>query len=265
MQLRRAHRRAHRRLLLPALRLQAHRAPPLPSQPLRARRRFQLRRRQLALSRCNQEVNKLRHKCFNSLHASAVVLANSFSNQVVDAMLFVCNPVTEWFDLSRTKCKTVRGSVDWRSSWADGKFSDILMNSVNRCFGADIMNDLRFVPAPDINIVAEESIVQDEKLAELVLDLAMNLCRSFLMSSMTWSHRLPGYFASLIEATGVDLQSRLAVLQRWWHLLCNLEFAAVGDRWVKGFLRDLLWPSEGFVREVFLMLYELELNSLSGE
>jgi hypothetical protein len=127
------------------------------------------------------------------------------------------------------------------------------------------VNDLRFVPAPDINIVAGESIVQDEKLAEVVLDFAMNSCRSFLMSSMTWSHRLPGYFASLIEATGMDLQSRLAVLQRWWHLLCNLELAAVGDRWVKGFLRDLLWPSEGFVREVFLMLYELEFKSLSDE
>ncbi len=103
------------------------------------------------------------------------------------------------------------------------------MNTVNRSFGADVVNDLRFLSKSDAINVAEESIVQDEKLAEVVLDLVMILCRPFLMSSMTWSHRLPGYFVWLGEASGLDLKSRLAVLQRWWELLWSpLQLMIVG-------------------------------------
>lgn len=68
----------------------------------------------------NNEMRRLRHQCKNTLHVSAIVLRNGFGCEVVDAMLHILEPINEWFDKSRTQCKTLRGGIQYRASLAGG-------------------------------------------------------------------------------------------------------------------------------------------------
>lgn len=62
-----------------------------------------------SVSQSNSQLGKLRQKCQNSLHFSAVVLTNPLSSRVVNTLLHLCDPANQGFDLSRTECKTVKG------------------------------------------------------------------------------------------------------------------------------------------------------------
>ena len=52
------------------------------------------------------DLQQLRHNCNNTMHLSAVVLANRFSFQIMDALTIVCRPMSEVFNLIRTTFKT---------------------------------------------------------------------------------------------------------------------------------------------------------------
>lgn len=83
----------------------------------------------------NNEVRRLRHQCKNTLHVSAVVLCNGFGCEVVDAMLHILEPVNEWFDKSRTQCKTMRGGIQYRASLADGGAAGMLAQMWSKLLG----------------------------------------------------------------------------------------------------------------------------------
>ena len=76
------------------------------------------------------DLQTLRHNCENTTHFSAVVLANRFSCQIMDALTIVCRPMHEASNMMRTTSE--RGNVRWigaatcltarsrRQSWAHG-------------------------------------------------------------------------------------------------------------------------------------------------
>lgn len=212
-----------------------------------------------SVSSGNRELQKLRHKCSNSLHFSAVVLANDFSNQVVDVLLFLCDPVNQWWDNSRTMRKTRKGAMQWRMELADGRFDEVIVLSVNRCFQSDLVQELMLAPATDADAMDDSSIEHEEALAALLLEVVMDMCRPTLMSMMTWAHRLPGYLVVLLDPSDDKVKGALSRLQAWRKYLCMLE------RWVKSLLHDLMWPSQPFVREALIMLYEAEFSYVSKE
>lgn len=148
----------------------------------------------------NQEVSRLRNKATNNLHLAALVLSNTFGCQVVDAVAMVCQPLNKWFSKSRSECKTARGGAHWRSQLACGGIDSVLMATFEACFQPDVVA-LGLCAPDDALRLSDDVLSHEDQLMDIMKALAQSLVKNVLLSSFTWSHKLPGFFLSLLDCT----------------------------------------------------------------
>ena len=213
----------------------------------------------------NEVLNKLRHSCKNNVHLSACVLSNRYSCQMVDALGVVCSAANEFFAKTRTILKTTSGSVDWKSKMVGGEMTAVLLTMMHDMCDASSCSIVGFTPASEWDLVPPAGLQEECALAMTMMKTGLGLMYNLLTTSMTWSHRLPGFFAGLVGCTAEQRDARLKILKGWWEKLQELEMLAPGDDFVKGLLRDLVWPDCAWVRQTFVMLFECQFQYLSEE
>ena len=72
------------------------------------------------------------------------------------------------------------------------------------------------------------------------------------------------FFVLALAGNPTPTQSTVAVrnMKLFGGLLGQLEDRGREDTWVAGFVRNLMWPASSFVREMLVMLHELDFQSM---
>lgn len=93
----------------------------------------------------------------------------------------------------------------------------------------------------------------------------MNVSKNMLLSTMTYSHRLPGFLIGVLDP---DVERRRAALGRirvWYDLLQRADRQSQKDAWVRNFMFSLIWPGMTFVRETLALLCEVNFEEPTQE
>jgi hypothetical protein len=135
----------------------------------------------------NMELKKLRAQSLGTLHFVAKVLANQFGNQVCECIDHATAPSCSFFDMGKTRCKTVLGKRDWQIWLADNGYTRVMKETMGVCADPEAIRSIGFIPATAYEIVDNQVAEQDGNLAQLLLKLCMAECYTYLLSTMTWS------------------------------------------------------------------------------
>ena len=138
------------------------------------------------------DLQQLRRNCKNTMHLSAVVLANRCSCQIMDDLTIVCRPMNEAFNLMRTAFKTLKGLADWRRDTSHGAIEkDTIGTWASVCSLANA-DGVGFILGDEAPCVLPAAVAQDVQLGEVMLQVTCRLSFSSLTSAMTYSHKVPG-------------------------------------------------------------------------
>lgn len=213
----------------------------------------------------NQAVQVKRGKAKHTLDFVARVLGNAYGNAVANIINPATGPFAEWFDTGRTITKTVRGNREWHIGLCTGDMTKVLCSGFEALETPSELEAMGFVPPSHAEFADPGAIRQDAHLADLLVRLVMAEAFNFLLSSMTFSDCLPGYFMVLLSGDSGLRKHGLLQLSGWFRLLCDMEELAEKQGTVKRVLRDLMWPQETFVREVLVLLAESDFQDISYE
>ena len=101
----------------------------------------------------NQELQKLRHRCHNTMHLSAMVLANGYSCQVMDALAKVCLPMNTAFNFMRTMFKSAASSLIWKQGMTLGTIDQELADTWATLSSPSTVDWVGFAPADEAKYV----------------------------------------------------------------------------------------------------------------
>ena len=148
--------------------------------------------------------------------------------------------------LRRTTFKTLKGSMDWRRDVSHGGIEKEISGS---WAAACVSSSCGSGCAAHRGDVA--SNVQ-------VVFFFLDLCNDKITAATC-------FFGSRGQPDTNPIDRRSAQHEAFWGLLGQLEYRGREDTWVAGFVRDLMWPAGSFVREVLVMLDELDFKQVSNE
>ena len=213
----------------------------------------------------NQALNRMRGKCVNTLHFVASVLSNWYGGKVTEVIDAGVGTFADFFDLSKTVCKTVRGSLQFHKSYVNNGVEQLVVKAIAAIESSNVMERIGFT-APAISQYVPEGLkIEEACLATLLFDLILAESREFILSAMCFSHCYPFGFLALVEASDAEKVLSLSQLKKDWKLLCKLELVAIGDPWLQRSLSQLRWPSEQWAREIFIMLAEEKFTRVTPE
>lgn len=213
----------------------------------------------------NSELRKVRNQCHNTLHFCCLVLANRFTSQITDSIVVTCRAANEFFDLGITECRTRMGSVHFHVRLCQGGFKNIIGQMFKDIHDPASLHAIKLLPVEEAGCAEAAAVEQDSYLCNMMFSLWMATSASMLLSTMTYSHRLPGLFLSLLAPGEDDRRDALQRLHEYHDRLREAEDRSHIDPWVKQFLFALVWPNLSFVQELLTMLFEVSFEELTDE
>lgn len=213
----------------------------------------------------NDELRKVRAGCKNTLHFCALALGCKYSNQITDMIYCLCEPANIFFDMGLTMTKTRRGSLEFHLSLCNGGFKRVIHEMSGKLVDPETIRRIGFLTAEEAPYAEPGALQQDGHLSNLMLLVWMNVSKNMLLSTMTYSHRLPGFLIGVLDP---DVERRRAALGRirvWYDLLQRADRQSQKDAWVRNFMFSLIWPGMTFVRETLALLCEVNFEEPTQE
>ena len=143
----------------------------------------------------NADLQKWRHNCKNTMHLFAMVLADRFSCQVMDALTIVCRQMNEAFNFMRTTFKTLKGSVEWRRDMFHGAIEKGIIGTWASVCSLAHADWVRLIPGDWVPYCVASSCVSG--CAARRCDVASDVQVVFFFYwtfATTYPHKLPGFF-----------------------------------------------------------------------
>ena len=106
---------------------------------------------------------------------SAVVPANRFSCQIMDALTIVCRPMNEAFNLLRTTFKELKNSVDWRRDMPHGAIEKEIIGTWDSVCSLEFADSFGFIHGDEAPCVLTAAVAQDAQLALVTLQVTCRL------------------------------------------------------------------------------------------
>lgn len=194
----------------------------------------------------------------NGCFLAAAILGNLVHLALQHAVGAITRVVDDQHGLLLTSSKTVRGCVAINVERASGEWPYLaamvgllrdhkLLVRMGLVSCSDTARPGRPFAEPELLQVSQS--MTDFLRHFLGLELADNLCCHLLF---------PGAFARLLSER--HREGGLRHARKTWEAVCSAE--ASGDLWVVTFARQLLWPGNPWIRELFVALLEADFASL---
>ncbi|CAE7032373.1 dpf-6 [Symbiodinium sp. CCMP2592] len=218
-----------------------------------------------SVKQSNVELKKLRSEAKHGLHFCANVLANTFGCCLTEQTVSICEPLCEFVDRMRTVCTSVRGSEQWHIDLVNGSLDTAIQRTWRLLTESEMLEQAGYCSRESHEWRTAAELEQDNRLAAALFDTFSNVATQFTLSGMTWTHRYPGRFVSLLDPNPKQQKANMLHVKKDFELFLKLQELAQHSPLAKSFMADLQWPLQTFVVEVFYMLFEIGFSELTDE
>ncbi|CAE7837000.1 dpf-6 [Symbiodinium sp. CCMP2592] len=167
--------------------------------------------RKKSVAESNAELKRLKTSSKHMLHLCANILGNPFANTLTELTLVVCQPLCRFIDGMRTTCSTPWGSEDFHISLANGSLQNAVSETWSVLSNNCLLQSAGFLETHNCGKRAAAELENDNKLAEILFETAAEIIAQFTLSGMTWTHRYPGFFVSLLDTNAEQQKRNMAV------------------------------------------------------
>lgn len=203
-----------------------------------------------------------RSNCKSTMHFALRILSKSVGRRIMVAMRMTTEPIEEAHRYVQTIHKTQMGLVSWHTEAADGKYWEYLGNIVEVLNDTTNLYELGFDFEGNTYPEGHPVVDDDQAVALALVDLVRNTLFIELQIMQSYSHRPPLMFALLLSDDPEKVQQGLEGARELWEALLIFEQEGWRDEWFNDRLRGLLWPTNAWVRELLVGLYEAGLKEI---
>lgn len=191
----------------------------------------------------NQEIDKLRRSCANTIHLASCVLANRTSMKVLSMMRLTTTPFEMAHGSQVVMFKTQAGAMRWHSEMANQEFSH-LSQAFDLLGDATAITVIGFRTMEHFDARDEGPKLEDGLLADQMVDLSRFLVGNDLLSLLVYAFRPPGRFAAFLHESPDVRSECMQWSHKLWDTLEAAEHDAQSDPWLKSFLVSFGWTQE---------------------
>lgn len=210
----------------------------------------------------NRQTQELRQSSKNTLHLVAMVFANRAIRNQVAMMVCVAGALEQDFNDTVALMKTRDGTQQHWIQHSSGRYEEKLFKVTATLTDKSVLEDMRFNEYGPVDDYL--GLADDNYLAERMFQFVMKLLEHRLLSSISMGCMFPGRVASLCSSDADEVAQCLCSLKKTWEFLEEAERIAQGDSWMRGFLRQCVWPQWVWPREMLLALLENNWEEVPG-
>lgn len=211
----------------------------------------------------NVAMNKARKTTRNGIELACVVLSNNTTRRIMECMRAAVRPCRETFGREQVMSKTQRGVLELHTSWADGKFGTVAMETWKTLCNGPALKRASFSDFSPSALAASRE--EDEFVAQRFFDLVVGLMGKRLLTGMYYSHCVPCRFVKLLHLDSDVVKAELEHLKALWVWLNKLEKEALTQSTPRTTLSCIPVFGWVWVREVFTILEEASFEWVPAE
>jgi hypothetical protein len=200
-----------------------------------------------------EAVKEMRKKCTSTMQFVSKILCRQRSNRLFALVCFFPTPVERWFEEELKAVKSRELTLKLSHALHQNAWRETLINLWHWFGSVEFATRLGFQWETDALWRTPED---DTAVAQAAWALLSAFIGHSSLTNLMFTSFPPYLFIGLCSEDEAVVKDTLQKCEKIWLLLQKLEAEAVGDRDLAAFVRDLVFPSEQWVREVLVALYE---------
>lgn len=152
--------------------------------------------------------------------------------------------------------------MEWWAQESSGAWVGAFLRLAHNMNDRRILLEIGFRPDDEPLDQHDAEYATEMQMARTALHFVCNLKYDELSEGRMYSEVPPGVFGALVSSRDGDRQVAMRKLQGAWEVLQRAEANAHEDASLRSFVRDLVWPSQPWVREVMISASENAFRNL---
>ena len=209
----------------------------------------------------DEQLQKLRRQCKNTLMLVIHILCNQLHYRLARMIFCVYHPVQIWFDVTNKRFHDRKEMRQCLLEWCSGdQVATLAYQPLQQLSTASALHAMG-IDTDDAQVHDDFGFIKDlDYIAEKAMVLAASLSGGLLMHNLRYSHNLPHAFLPLLSSDRAVVRATLVWLKKVWEWLLVMEEHACTQTWHKTVLLEMEWPQWVFVREVLVLLSEVDFD-----
>ena len=205
-------------------------------------------------------LNSLRHKCENTSHLAATILANRLSHRLFCALEVFTNRSAAAHGKHMQAARDPAECLKTRVRLATGGALDEVLDIAAAAHDLQELEDARFIRMDEGLTTSIAEHEEEQRVCDYLHDFFCRLLGHRAVALSHLEYGLPWKYASLLSDDAEARQSALATFQHWWTCLQTLDQEALVNTMAKEFRTNLVFPTWGHTYYVLVTLWEADFQ-----